>query len=835
MSETLLHTSTTYDRTGSGSGYTGHHYYYIFKVYLVEQSIANNTSKIRITQEFWHNSDSLMWSTENYGPKSSVSLSIDGGNNYTDYVGGRIKYFWKSGYMGQTTRTVDNVTQYYCEGVSWITTVNHDSNGSKSIKVKSDWIQGSGATLKYYPYSFSLPEETIALPTIPRASTLPDISNITISSQSEKTTGTITVKASFYHSLTYKIGQNGTEYYANVSGTNNAINKRLLSSNTAFDIPYSKLLELMPSSKTGTLYVTLTTYSNSSGSAIVGTSSKTVSVSIDIDNFKPVIAFQSSDLSIVTSRQYFTSYCIAAGLDKLSASYSCTASYGSSIDKVYFELRGSGQGVKQIDYNPDSQTGIATYLSDTILESSGSFSVQLQAYAMDSRGVKSSTIYSNSLQILGYSRPSISVSNMFRVNGPSSTTEDTAGEIGYVLFSVAAGIFRDANGIVDIGNEIIVPPTSYTYTIDSVSYNMNPGTGNWFRLDEDKSAFVSITVSDKMCVGNAIGIIKPTVWTGHIFEAFSPFEVVDPDGTGKLAGFAFRAVAEQNLGKIGMPLQATSFRSSDYYDASNGNTATFHGNADSATSATNATNAVTATNSNNQAVTESDPSGATTYFPSFYSARTGNLPVRANDGLSYYTKLGTASALGFGGIKLGNAINQGTAGNKWGFLDIYPQVGAYYCRIRPVTTLTGNRTIYFPNANGTAMLEPTVLWEPDDPTTVGQGGKSISVNCSAYSYIKVWAHCYSVCFSFNVDLRRIPAYTIAGATENNVYRGSGSAPLYTTGASSARIENYYCMVQVNSAKTSVSVVQIGYIRGSSAREDRNGNTSYYIYRIEGFL
>lgn len=822
MSETLLHTST--ERTIGSSD--GGNYQFNFKVYLVEQSIQNNTSKFRIVQNLWKNNGTvgnLMWSTANYGPHGELSYSLDG-TNYTAFTGDRIPQY-------RICRESDAV-----ETVSWTITINNNSNGTLSFYVKMAWVKGTGDSAKWHPYSFTSDAEQITnVPTIPRASTLPDISNITISSQSGKTTGTITVKASFYHSLTYKIGQNGTEYYANVSGTSNAINKRLLSSNTSFDIPYSKLLELMPSSKTGTLYVTLTTYSNSSGSTIVGTSSKTVSVSINTDNFKPVIAFQSSDLSIVTYRQYFTSYCIAAGLDKLSANYSCTASYGSSIDKVYFELLGSGQGVKQINYNPDSQTGIATYLSDTILESSGSFNVQLQAYAMDSRGVKSSTIYSSSLQILGYSRPSVSVSKICRVNGSGSTTEDTAGETGYVLFSVAAGVFRDANGIVDIGNEIMVPPTSYTYTIDSVASSMNPGTGNWFSLDEDKSALISITVGDKLCVGNIYGVIKPTVWTGHIFEAFSPFEIIDPDGTGKHAGFAFRAIAEQDLGKVGMPFQATNFRSSDYYDASGGNTATFHGTADSATSATDATNAVTATNSNKQAVTESDPSGSTTYFPSFYSARTGNLPARANDGLSYYTRQGTASALGFSGIKLGNDVDQGTAGNKWGFLDIYPQVGAYYCRIRPVATLTANRTINFPNASGTAMLVPTVLWEPDDPTTVGQGGKSISVNCSGYSYIRVWAHCYDVCFSFNVDLRRIPAYTIAGATGNNVYRGSGSAPLYTTGASSARIENYYCMVQVNSAKTSVSVVQIGYIRGSSAREDRNENAAYYVYRIEGFL
>lgn len=829
MAESLLYTSTLYDKRGSGSGYTGHHYYYCFKVYLVEQSIANNKSKIRVTQEFYQSSNALMWSTENYGPKASVEISVDGGTNYTTYTGDRIKYFWKSGYMGQTSRSVGGETQYYCESVSWTTTVSHNSNGTLNLRVRSNWIQGSGTTLQYYPLSFGMDPEVVSLPTIPRASELSDISNFVITSQNGTVSMTVTAKATFYHDLYYEVnGTVATPYLMS--------KERILSGDPPVTktISYSSLLDKLPNSSNGTLKVVLKTFSSSSSGTPIGTVEKNVTFSIKESSFAPKIrsingidvrnfvSGSTFDLDVLYTK--LPGYFIADGTCKASVEVVAEKGYGVGSISINFALYAVANQNKT--YNDETASSSITHVfeTDPLTASTGDYNIQAMVYVVDSRGFSSQKYYSNYNQVLGYTKPFITVAKIYRTETNSSDIEDSAGTYGYVLFNSGIGSLSSQGN--SIQNE------SYTYQIESSggSGTLTKNVGNHFSLSQDLSADITLSISDKIAT-----VTVPL----NINKAYVPFEIIDPrDQTGAIgthSGFAFKSIAEPDKGKFGVPIYSSSFNSSDYYDASGGNTATFHGTADSATSATDATNAVTATNSNKQAVTESDPSGSTTYFPSFYSARTGNLPARANDGLSYYTRQGTASALGFSGIKLGNDVDQGTAGNKWGFLDIYPQVGAYYCRIRPVATLTANRTINFPNASGTAMLVPTVLWEPDDPTTVGQGGKSISVNCSGYSYIRVWAHCYDVCFSFNVDLRRIPAYTIAGATGNNVYRGSGSAPLYTTGASSARIENYYCMVQVNSAKTSVSVVQIGYIRGSSAREDRNENAAYYVYRIEGFL
>ena len=146
-----------------------------------------------------------------------------------------------------------------------------------------------------------------------------------------------------------------------------------------------------------------------------------------------------------------------------------------------------------------------------------------------------------------------------------------------------------------------------------------------------------------------------------------------------------------------------------------------------ATSATNATNAVNAQALND--VSTTNPSSASTYFP-IWTANIGSgtaYTPRGNDGLRYLTKEGTTSSDGYGGLRLGNTTNSGTAGNKWGFLDLYPKTGAYYTRVKAADTMTANRTIDFPDNDGTVALTSDIptsfslsvdrLWNTNTTTT----------------------------------------------------------------------------------------------------------------------
>lgn len=105
-------------------------------------------------------------------------------------------------------------------------------------------------------------------------------------------------------------------------------------------------------------------------------------------------------------------------------------------------------------------------------------------------------------------------------------------------------------------------------------------------------------------------------------------------------------------------------------------------------------------------VYDTNPSSeGTTYFPVWSANKNSNVDynMRANDGLKYLTREGTTSSDGYGGLRIGNTTPSGTAGNKWGFVDLYPKTGAYYARIKTADTLTANRNFTLPDAGGTVL------------------------------------------------------------------------------------------------------------------------------------
>lgn len=99
-------------------------------------------------------------------------------------------------------------------------------------------------------------------------------------------------------------------------------------------------------------------------------------------------------------------------------------------------------------------------------------------------------------------------------------------------------------------------------------------------------------------------------------------------------------------------------------------------------------------------VTTANPTSATTYYVPFLTGQSGERIVNANDGFRYYNRQGTASADGATGAIFGNATNEGTAGNKWGFIRLYPHTGAYWYQVQTASTLTANRTVNLPNTSG---------------------------------------------------------------------------------------------------------------------------------------
>ena len=116
-------------------------------------------------------------------------------------------------------------------------------------------------------------------------------------------------------------------------------------------------------------------------------------------------------------------------------------------------------------------------------------------------------------------------------------------------------------------------------------------------------------------------------------------------------------------------------------------------------------NATSAGYSTHIRVTSTNPTSATTYNPiwaansSATSDGTNDYTPRANNGFSYITLEGTASALGYGIVRLGNSTASGTAGNKYGILRLYSESSGYV-NIRPGSASTSNYNLYLPGASG---------------------------------------------------------------------------------------------------------------------------------------
>ena len=109
-----------------------------------------------------------------------------------------------------------------------------------------------------------------------------------------------------------------------------------------------------------------------------------------------------------------------------------------------------------------------------------------------------------------------------------------------------------------------------------------------------------------------------------------------------------------------------------------------------------------ATSAGTTAITNTNPTSGTWYYPTWVSGRSGNLGHRINDGFSYYTVEGTTSAAGRALLQVGNNTATGTAGNKYGELRIYNQSSGYTDIV--TTTSTSNFAITLPAASGTVAL-----------------------------------------------------------------------------------------------------------------------------------
>lgn len=637
---------------------------------------------------------------------------------------------------------------------SYSTDIAHNSDGTMSISITNTFTPTGGweSMPKANTKSFTVP-----LTTIPRASVLSlNKTSVNLNTSSGNAISyTITpYSSSFTHKIIWALGSGGDTI-------NNATNGSLT---------YSQLLNALSSSANGTLSVTLETYS---GSTLVGSNSASVPVSVDLTVFKPTltvgnIAVNTTPVTAATIKTY-----LIAGIT--TAKFTSTASKPTGAASVTTTFTTSHSTLSASSTTSTSQQTITT---GTLPSSeTNNYTLTITVKATDSRGA--SVTVTKTATVYAYKKPTVTL-QAYRVADSTSTTRDDGGSWVYVTFTSTLG--ATVNG----QNSIQSTTCTYTGSISGTATN-----GTHIALTDSQNATFTVTATDKVSSSN-LSVIVPT--------ATYPFDLYydDNEGLGPVeVGVGLGGLAIPNYIKPYLPIvdveqnyhvTDTGTDLNDYtepgiyfFDSSHtptnipvgvngwlmvmkspssgavkqlwfrqGTNETNSFNTyvrqysasawsswvkfitanDTVTNATNADNA--------DAITpqlDTNTTAATRYIPYLTGNSASRIPY-VNIGFSMYVREGTDSQDGFAALKLGNTTDSGTAGNKYGLVDIYPKTGAYYGRLTTTGTLTANRTYTLPNSSGTVLIQNAANY-----VSLWSGSLTASNATATFTYSNYSAYC----------------------------------------------------------------------------------------------
>lgn len=285
-----------------------------------------------------------------------------------------------------------STTGWYKLGSKSIT-VNHNTDGTKSVTLTAEWDCGFDSS--YTPRHLSL-SDTVTLTTIPRASvvsaaktgTLGTALTISLNRKSE----------SFTDKLYYKIGNNSAVLITGYAGTSYSWT------------PPINLATNAPNSATLPVTIISNTYN---GDNYVGRSECQVMLSVP-ESVAPTLSFTISDPTGV--KEIYGGYVqlrskIHAEITASGAQGSTIKSYSIKVGNIYAATSASGT----TDYLPNSGT------------------LEIICTVTDSRGRTASQ--SQNITVLAYSRPTITAISAARCN--QDGTANRAGTYGKVTFSAS--------------------------------------------------------------------------------------------------------------------------------------------------------------------------------------------------------------------------------------------------------------------------------------------------------------------------------------------------------------------------------------------------------------
>lgn len=642
-----------------------------------------------------------------YG-SSSATMVITSNNGFSQSVN----------ITGQ--KTVMTKNQYVVIG-TWSGDVYHKADGTLNITVAVTYGWSSGDA--YLPKRTST-TFTTALATIPRASSITATTPQTITNTTGGVSYSVTSASAFYHKLTWQV--NSTTAVTETIGLVNATTKN-------FTVSNDSILAKIPSASTCTLTLTLKTYSDSTYSTQLG-SNQTATLTVNVgEQIKPTISIGA--IQLYTNG--FNGLVLAGRSTVKVESWGVTMVGHATLPTDGVTI--SGIRVTPTAEHSSSLSGSIT--SGTLDASPTDYTISFTVTATDSRG-HTASLSTADFTVKGYSKPNGTIT-AYRYSSNSSDRDDTGTNL-YLGYTMSVGTALTGNSVSKQTWKININGTDTTLT-------QNPQTN--ITLSQDYGATVTLVVKDTVGSTNTI--------TATLAAAVFPIDMYD-NGEGTvgvgLGGLAIEGYIKPYLPIIdveqcfhvtdtGEDLDDYKTTGIYYFDSShtptnipvgvNGWLMVMKSPSSGAVKqmwwrqGTNGTNdyntyvrqysasawsswvkiitendSVTlATNANYTGLTNTNPTSGTTYYLIFTNATSGWQPSRANNGLSYYTREGTASQDGFAVLRLGNTTDSGTAGNKYGLLDLYPKTGAFYGRFTTVSTLTANRTYTLPNASGTVLIQ----------------------------------------------------------------------------------------------------------------------------------
>jgi len=512
---------------------------YYVTVDILSQSIANNTTTFRVDLCMLTTTGSnQQWSTSApYAPSSSLSIDgvafdsdVNSESSKYSISDGKIKTYWRS----QVPLVIASKTM----------TVAHNSDGEKTLSVAYNWIRGSGSTTAYYPKSFATPSAyTVVLPTISRVGMVESDSAVLISSENGSFPYAVRVYVNgWYYRLKYTVegGESGYVWGYNSSGVaTNPVSKSVGVTNLT--LGFGDLLDKITSATVKNVIFTLETYSDSSGSVLVGSSTRTVMVSIDSTVFRPTLSLGS----IIPNTTPIQNKLIA-GKSSAKMPFTATKPRGASSVTSIFNASVGGLVASSIQ----GLSGVV--VSQDLPASASDYNYSIRGRAVDGRNVSSlGEVVSGVVSVYGYTAPSIEGSAI-RVQSNGSTVEDGAGEWVYVRFKITAlSSVGGSNSIV--ANTVSCKFSSQNYNEQPLALSLVDGEYRaWIDLSADDVGIVAVSGADTVL--NASSDVVSVTY--RVPMAMYPLDLYD-DGTAQNMGVGLAgAMAEANKVKSAKPIYA---------------------------------------------------------------------------------------------------------------------------------------------------------------------------------------------------------------------------------------------------------------------------------------